>query len=159
MGAYDALDALVERLVKAGFKEREGIKQEMLAAAVEFPTRSTVLEHLEEAKRQIDDLELRWEIDEVIEELTPEPEPEPEPEEEETEAAQQGPLTAADLQMVYDDPRGLTLHKTKTGERWFATQRNPQTGQPQMFELHPAEVQQLKMQLQGSPYWVIGAGA
>ena len=32
------------------------------------------------------------------------------------------------------------------------------TGQPQTFELHPQEIQQLKTQLAGSPYWVIGAG-
>ncbi|HHO54592.1 MAG TPA: hypothetical protein ENK18_27885 [Deltaproteobacteria bacterium] len=60
--------------------------------------------------------------------------------------------------MVYNDPRGLVLHKTKTGDRWIATQRDPRTGQPQSFELHPTEVDQLKAQLQGSPYWVIGAG-
>lgn len=160
MGAFDALDALVERLSSASWKERDPIKQELLAAATAMPDRSSAIDHLESSKRGIDDLELRWEIDEVIETLTPEPEPEPE--EPEPDSAAQKPadqLTAADLTLVYDDPRGLTLHKTNVGDRWFATQRNPNTGQPQTFELHPNEVSQLKLQLQGSPYWRIGAGA
>jgi hypothetical protein len=61
--------------------------------------------------------------------------------------------------MIYDDPRGLVLHKTKTGgERWFATQFDPQTRQPQTFELHPEEIAQLKQTLAGSPHWVLGSG-
>ena len=55
-----------------------------------------------------------------------------------------GKLTAADLDMVYQDPRGLVLHRTKTGERWFATQVDPRTGQPGTFELHRQEVDGLK---------------
>lgn len=159
MGAFDALDGLVERLAQATWKEREPIKQELLAAALELPDRTSVIDHLENAKRGIDDLELRWEVDEVIETITPEPEPEPEPGPDAEEADPDAQLTAADLTMVYDDPRGLTLHRSKAGDRWFATQRNPQTGQPQTFELHPTEISQLKLQLQGSPYWRIGAGA
>jgi hypothetical protein len=42
------------------------------------------------------------------------------------------------------------------GDRWFATQVDPRSGQPQTFELHASEVSQLKMQLMGSPYWVTG---
>ena len=56
---------------------------------------------------------------------------------------------------VYEDPRGLVLYKTKVGDRWFATQMDPRTGQPQTFELRSHEVSQLRMQLQGSPYWVV----
>jgi hypothetical protein len=51
------------------------------------------------------------------------------------------------------------LHKSKVGDRWFATQVDPATRQPQTFELHPQEVSQLRMQLHGSPYWLLGAGA
>ncbi|NOY27382.1 MAG: hypothetical protein GXP62_16065, partial [Oligoflexia bacterium] len=68
------------------------------------------------------------------------------------------PLTSADLDAVYDDPNGLMLHKSKVGDRWFATQVDPQTGQPQTFELQPYEVKQLQTQLKGSPYWLVGAG-
>jgi serine/threonine protein kinase len=67
------------------------------------------------------------------------------------------PLTMKDLVTIYDDPRGLVLHRSKVGNRWFATQADPYTGQPQTFELRPAEISQLKAQLAGSPYWVLGA--
>lgn len=106
-------------------------------------------------------LETRWEIEDILEATTPKkaaparpaaPEPPPAPPD------PNRPLTAADLDMVYDDPRGLMLHKSKVGDRWFATQIDPRTGQPQTFELHAAEVQQLKTQLKGSPYWLLGAG-
>ena len=102
-------------------------------------------------------LEVQWELEEVLEVTTPKkaappkpPEPEPEPED------PNRPLSAKDLDKVYDDPRGLILHRTKDGKRWFATQADPRTGQPQTFELHPSEIDQLQSQLQGSPYWVIG---
>lgn len=154
--SYAPLDVLVTRLVEASWKERDAIKAELMQAASTFPDRKSVLDHLDQAKRGIQDLEVRWEVDEVIEKLTPPPvkkvaeEAPPDPNK---------PLSAADLNIVYDDPRGLVLHKTKIGERWFATQRDPRTGQPQTFELRPDEVQSIKTQLAGSPYWVLGAGA
>ena len=80
-----------------------------------------------------------------------------EPEAEE-ESAEPGKLRMSDLDMVYDDPRGLQLYKHKLQDRWFAVQADPMSGQPRMFELHPSEVSQLKSQLQGSPYWMLGAG-
>ena len=115
-------------------------------------------------------LELQWEIDDVLDESAPpppEPDPAEEPAEEPVEADadpvpdaespdDDAALTAADLDLVYDDPRGLMLHKSKVGERWFATQVDPRTGQPQTFELHAHELEQLKAQLQGSPFWRIG---
>ncbi|MEQ1507691.1 MAG: hypothetical protein ABMB14_36010 [Myxococcota bacterium] len=153
-GTYEALDALVARLAGASWKERDPIKAELAELAATFPDRKAVLEHLEGAKRTIQDLEVRWEVDEVIEQLTPPPPPP----EKKPDADKNKPLTAADLNLVYDDPRGLTLHRTKVGERWFATQRDPRTGQPQTFELRAEEIAQLKTQLAGSPYWVIGAG-
>ena len=107
-------------------------------------------------------LETRWEIEDVLEATTPK-KPEPvkkaaEPEVPKKEDPNR-PLTAADLDLVYDDPRGLMLHKSKVGDRWFATQVDPRSGTPQTFELHAAEVKQLKTQLQGSPYWLVGSGA
>lgn len=155
--AFSAIDALVERLATVGWKERDPIKEELLRMAEAYSDRDAVKQHLEDAKREILSLEVRWEIDEVIEAITPPPPPAEEEPQEEAEDADR-PLSAADLSLVYDDPRGLMLHKTKKGDRWFATQRDPRTGQPQTFELHPAEIQQLKTQLKGSPYWVLGAG-
>jgi hypothetical protein len=51
------------------------------------------------------------------------------------------------------------VHKSKVGDRWFLTQIDPRTYQPQTFELRPEEVSQLKIQLQGSPFWVPGMGS
>jgi hypothetical protein len=154
------VEALVGRLRKAGYNEREPIKKELLALAG-GPNGARVREHLESMKRG-ELLEIQWEIEEVIDATAPkkaeEPkkaaEPPPPPPEDPNR-----PLTAKDLVLVYDDPRGLMLHKSKVGDRWFATQFDQRSGQPQTFELHPQEIAQLKAQLQGSPYWVIGAGA
>ncbi len=159
MPALEALDAVLDRLAAASWKERESIKEELVALGQQFDDRSSVLSYLEAKTRGIDDLELRWEVEAVIETLTPPPEPEPEPEPPEEPPPSDQPLSPSDLQLVYEDPRGLLLHKTKVGDRWFATQRDPRTGQPQTFELRDAEISQLKMQLMGSPYWVSGTGA
>ena len=161
-GSLRALDPIIARLAEVDWKGRDAIKAELITAAEPIEDRDGVLDYLEHSKRDIQDLEVRWEIDEVIETLTPPPPPEEveevEEEEEEEVDDPNRPLTAADLDLVYDDPRGFMLHKAKVGERWFATQRNPQTGQPQTFELQAAEIDQLKTQLSGSPYWVIGSG-
>jgi hypothetical protein len=158
--SYADLDALVQRLAGASWKERDAIKAELMAATAEMPDRKLALDHLDQAKRGVPDLEVRWEIDEVIEKLTPPP-PKPAPKPDAAADAPPDPnkpLSAADLTVIYDDPRGLVLHKTKVGERWFATQVDPRTRQPQTFELRPDEITAVKAQLAGSPYWVPGAG-
>ena len=154
-----AIDAIVARLSDASWKEREAIKALLLAAAQERPDPSLVVTHLESAKREITDLEVRWEIDEVIEALEPPVVPDPE-EEEEEEAPEDPnrPLSAADLDLVYDDPRGLMLHRSKKGSRWFATQVDPYSGQPVTQEIPANQLEALKTQLRGSPYWVPGSG-
>ncbi|TNE85805.1 MAG: hypothetical protein EP330_24525 [Deltaproteobacteria bacterium] len=145
------IEPIIARLKSADWKAREAIKDELLAAAEAHEDRDAMKRVLEEAKKGLD-LERRWDVDEVLEALQPPPEPEPEPEEEEEQAAGQPRMV-----LVYDDPRGLRLHRTEDGSRWFATQPDPYTGQPQTFEVPPAQVAQLKAQLQGSPYWMIGA--
>jgi hypothetical protein len=158
----DRLSAIVDRLRSAGWKEREAIKAELLAAAQAEADVRGVLEFLDAAKKDLS-LELRWEIDEVIEAVTPPPvvtEKPPEPKKEEAPFDPNKPITQDDLNLVYDDPRGLMLYKTKRGpERWFATQVDPYTHRPQTFELSPAEITQLKNQLAKSPYWVLGSGS
>jgi hypothetical protein len=158
------LAGILDRLRTAGWKEREGIKGELLALAGQVTSLPAFRERLEGARKELS-LELRWEIDEVLEAIAPPPapppaappEPEPPPAPEEPKGPQR--LSSADLNLVYDDPRGLMLYKTKKPpERWFATQVDPRSGQPQTFELHPQEVSQLKLQLAGSPYWVLGSG-
>lgn len=165
-GILAQVDALVATLRKTVDDDPEPVKAELQALA-DGPEGTAVRDHIGSIMGG-ELLPVQWELEEVLEATAPPPpappEPEPDAEEEaeapaEEEAAEDDPdrpLTSADLNLVYDDPRGLMLHKTKKGERWFATQVDPRTGQPQTFELHPQEIAQLQSQLQGSPYWVIG---
>lgn len=152
-----ALDGIVAKLRSASWKERESVLAELKSAVEQLGLTPTVERYFEDAKKELP-LEVRWDVDEVIESFAVAPE-EPPPESEEIEEDDPNkPLSMADLNVVYDDPRGLVVYKSKVGERWFASQPDPYTGQPRMFELGPAEIQSLKTQLAGSPYWVLGAG-
>jgi hypothetical protein len=156
MGRFDALDELVRQIGEADWKRREVLRDELTALARTFPDPLVVIERLEDGKRAIANLEARWEVDEVIEAITPPPAPPPEPE----KPAAPKKLSSADLQLAYDDAqRGIRVHKSKVGDRWFLTQIDPRTYQPQTFELRPEEVSQLKIQLKGSPFWVPGMGS
>jgi len=146
------LDTLVRRLVEVSWRERDAVKAELLAAAQAMADRDAVTRRLTDAARDISDLEVRWELDEVLEALAP-----PKVEEPEEEEEPKGD-SASDFAVVYDDPRGLQLYKHKDGTRWIANQVDPRTGQPASFEISLDEVTQLKARLQGSPYWVIGSG-
>jgi hypothetical protein len=151
----DTVDTLIRQLRKADEGERAKIR-EALIALVRGSDGAHVRELIEQAMRG-ELLEVQWELEEVLEATapkkpTPAPaKPEPPP------PAQPKTLSAADLTLMYDDPRGLMLYKTRVGDRWFATQVDPRSGQPQTFELHPDEVKQIKTQLQNSPYWVLGS--
>lgn len=155
----EEVDRLIAALRQASWDAREPIKQKLVALAT-GEGGAGVRDHLESVKRG-ELLEIQWEIEEVIDTAAPkkaEPPKKVEPPPPEAPPDPNRPLTAKDLVLVYDDPRGLLLHKAKTGDRWFATQADPRTGQPQTFELHPTEVAQLRQQLASSPYWVLGAG-
>ena len=147
----EAVDNLIRRLRAADDAARTEIK-DALIALVRGADGSLAREAIEGAlKGEL--LEVQWELEEVLEVTAPKkPEPPPAPPKDPKQ------LSAADLTLMYDDPRGLMLYKTKVGERWFATQVDPRTGQPQTFELHPAEITQVKAQLANSPYWVLGGG-
>ena len=160
----EAVDKLIDALRAANFEGRPAIKAKLITLA-KSEEGAAVREHLDSVKRG-ELLEIQWEIDDVIEESAPpkiedpaeEPLEEPPADKEAPTDPEDpnAPLTAADLNLVYDDPRGFMLHKSKVGERWFATQVDPSTGLPQTFELHANEIDQLKAQLQGSPYWRLG---
>jgi hypothetical protein len=153
----ESLDRLIVQLRGAKPATQASIKAELLVFA-KGENGSRVREHLADAKRG-ELLETQWILEEVLDETAPPP-----PEVASTDAPPEEPptpdpnarLTSADLQLVYDDPNGLMLHKSRVGERWFATQVDPQTQQPQTFELQAAEIQQIQGQLRGSPYWLIG---
>ena len=161
----EAVDTLIDELRATEFESRKPIKDALLEMAT-GENGSAVREHLDNVKKG-ELLEIQWEIDDVLAESAPPPPVPVEPEAPEEEAAEEetapepadpnAQLTAADLDLVYDDPRGFMLHKSKVGERWFATQVDPSTSLPQTFELHSHELEQLKAQLQGSPYWRLGS--
>jgi hypothetical protein len=152
----DRMDELLKRLLASPWKERDGVKAEMVAAIQAAVDPEVLRSHLEGSLRGINDLELRWEVQAVLEETKPPAPPQAEPEPPKPEEKKK--LNPSDLVLMYDDPRGLLLHKTKVGDRWFATQADQRTGQPQTFELRPQEIAQLRTQLAGSPYWVLGSG-
>lgn len=163
--AAAAIDDAIKRLKSAHWKEREAIKEELLAIVRGAAEPGEVREQLDNLRKGLA-LELRWEVEEVLELTAPKPvaapeaeaaaAPEPEPEPEDPNR----PLSMSDVDVVFDDPRGLQLLKTKRGpERWFAVQADPRTGRPQTFELRPEEVAQLRTQLASSPFWMLGAGA
>jgi hypothetical protein len=144
------VEALLGRLRTVSWKERDGVKEELLAYA-QGSEPLKVRDYLE-SKAKSFGLELRWEVEEIIEKLTPkadpEPEPEPEPEEKPGDA-----IDPKELKLAYDDPRGIRIHTTKSGKRWFLTQPNPYTRQFETIELSSAEITKVKAQLLGSPYW------
>ncbi len=117
-----------------------------------------------QARAQV--LTIQWELEEVLDRTAPKlSTPPKETTKEESEATEEqpaidpnAPLSSADVEVVYEDPRGLVLHRTKDGKRWLATQLDPESGQPQTFELQGQQIDQLKMDLAQSPYWVLGQG-
>jgi hypothetical protein len=155
-------DVIIDRLNVAGWKERDAVAGELLAFVKSHATPS-LLEHLVSRKKTLK-LEVRWEIEEILEAMEPEEEPEEAPEEEEAEEEETAydptaPVTQADLILIYEDPqRGLAMFKHRQADRRFAAQPNPATGQMQMFELQSQEYEQLKQRLANSPFWVPGAG-
>jgi hypothetical protein len=150
----DRLQELVSLLRTLDVDDRAGVKEE-LCALLRGPHGREVRDYLEKCvKNEV--LELRWEIEEVLETVHPKPaprapEPPPKPVE---EPAPTRRIKPSDLVLVYDDPRGLMVHTTRDGARWFATQVDPRTRKPQTFELHPEEIEGLRAQLANSPHWV-----
>ena len=163
----EVVKSLIVRMRKADEAAMATARAELLAMAM-GDDGALVREYIDSVRKG-ELLELQWELEEVLEEATPVVEDASAPSSEEVEEVEapeaevvepEDPnrqLTAADLKIVYEDPRGLGLHKSKKGERWFATQVDPRSGQPRTFELHQQEVEQLKAQLAGSPYWILGS--
>jgi hypothetical protein len=157
----EAVDALIGTLRKSGPDAQASVKADLLTLA-RGENGHRVRDYLDDVKRG-ELLETQWIIEEVIDETAPPPPeappsaPQEAPAETPEAADPNQELSAADLQLVYDDPNGLMLHKSRVGDRWFATQVDPRTGQPQTFELHPQEIEQIQAQLKGSPYWLIGS--
>ena len=148
-----AVDALISRLRGTDDDdEREEIKS-ILVALSDGLGRGQLKEYVESALKD-ELLEVQWELEEVVEALSPPkqaaPEPEPEPEDDPTQRA----LRPSELELVYNDPRGLRLFKSTVDTRWVVSQIDPRVGQPVSYELPNEEVERIKQQLAGSPYWL-----
>ena len=148
-----AVDDLISRLRGTDDDdEREEIKSSLVALS-DGIGRSQLREYVETALKE-ELLEVQWELEEVVETLSPPKpaaaEPEPEPEDDPT----QRPLRPSELELVYNDPRGLRIFKSKVDTRWVVSQIDPRVGQPVSYELPSEDVERIKMQLAGSPYWL-----
>jgi hypothetical protein len=153
MQAAEELVASIRSAVSRGDDAALDQAKQRLASLVLAPGGPAARETVERALRG-ELLEVRWELEEVLERCTPKaPEPKAPPKPEPPQEQEQD-----DMVLVYDDPRGLLLHRNRAGTRWFATQLDPRTGQPATFELPAQQVAAVKQQLSGSPYWVLGAG-
>ncbi|MEL6348378.1 MAG: hypothetical protein AAFV53_35035 [Myxococcota bacterium] len=148
----EAIDAQIVRLRAARKEaERDEIKAAIIAIAEER-SKSEVREYLESAMKE-ELLEVQWELEEVIETLSPPkkaPEPEPEPVDDPTSRA----LRPSEIELVYNDPRGIRLYKSTVDDRWVVSQIDPRIGQPVTYEVPGTEINQIKAQLAGSPYWL-----
>lgn len=132
---------------------------------------SSAARHIIEDLARKEPLEFKWKIEGLLEETAPPepPKPEPAPEAqaeapapEAPEAAPEAPadpgvvapLRPEDLVQVFDDPRGLMIHRHAIDGRWFLTQVDPSTGQPQTMELDAQQRAQVQQELAGSPGWM-----
>ena len=148
----EPIDALIARLRQTDDDDvRDEIKSEMISFA-EQRSKSEVREYLESAMKE-ELLEVQWELEEVIEALMPpkkQEAPEPEPVDDPTTRA----LRPSEIELVYNDPRGIRLYKSKVDDRWVVSQIDPRIGQPVTYELPGTEAANIKAQLAGSPYWL-----
>ena len=111
---------------KASTEERETLKQQLLELAT-GASGPAVREAIENCRKG-ELLEVQWELDDVLEATAPKKAAPPKPPEApkpEAPPDPNRPLSAKDLTLVYDDPRGLMIHKSKVGNRWFLTQVDP----------------------------------
>lgn len=148
----EPIDALIAKLRDTDDDDvRDEIKDAMVAYA-EQHSKSEVREHLESAMKE-ELLEVQWELEEVIETLSP-PKKQPEPEPEEEDDPAERALRPSEIELVYNDPRGIRLYKSKVDDRWVVSQIDPRIGQPVTYELPGTEAANIKAQLAGSPYWL-----
>ena len=151
----EAVDALIARLRGTDDDdEREVIKSELVALGDSIG-RNNLREYVENTLKQ-ELLEVKWELEEVVEALSPprQPEPELEPEPEPVDDPTQRALRPSEIELVYNDPRGLRIYKSKVDDRWVVSQIDPRVGQPVTYEIPSTEAEQIKLQLAGSPYWL-----
>lgn len=148
----ERIDVLIARLRNTDDDDvRDEIKSEMVTIAMNG-SKSEVCEYIESAMKE-ELLEVQWELEEVLETLVP-PKAAPAPEPEPVDDPSTRQLRSTDVELVYDDPRGLRLYKSKVDERWVVSQIDPRLGQYVSQEVSGFEMESIKPQLLGSPYWL-----
>jgi hypothetical protein len=100
--------------------------------------------------RPKESLPVQWELEEVIELLDP-----PKKKEEVVDDPSTRQLRSSELTPIYQDPRGLSVFASKIDGRWVVMQLDPRTGAMRRQEVPEDNVPQIKMSLQGSPYWIV----
>ncbi|MFT5353968.1 MAG: hypothetical protein ACI9KE_001168 [Polyangiales bacterium] len=136
---------------------------------------SSAARHIIEDLARKEPLEFKWKIETLLEDTAPPepPKPEPVPDAAADAAAETAPtappepapelpadpgvvapLRPEDLIQVFDDPRGLMIHRHAIDGRWFLTQVDPSTEQPQTMELDAAQRGQVQQELAGNPGWI-----
>jgi len=109
---------------------------------------------LESLKRG-ENLEVKWELEEVIDTLDPPKKSiEDKDAEEDEDNASGRKLRASELHLCYSDPKGLRIYQSKVDERWVVMQPDPRTGGMVQQELGPEQGKQIQQQLMETPYWV-----
>lgn len=154
----EQVEILIRRMRDADEDERDAIKEDLVRLG-QGPDSVAVRTFLEQAVRG-EVLEIRWELEEVLDTLAP-PKPKakaPPPPKEEPPPPPEDPkeVKAGDLVLVYEDRRGIAVHRTRKGDRWFLTQPDPYTGQFQTFEVPPHQVDALKAELSRTSAWRSG---
>ena len=139
--------AYIEELKGASIRRQDEICEELLSIGKEKPSEAA---DLLKSLTKFEHLNIQWLIEEVIEQLTPTTEAP-----EEIDDPSTRPLRSSELELVYDDPRGIRLYRSKVDSRWVLYQVDPRSGMPMQQELKAEDAEHVKRQLYGSPYWLI----
>ena len=139
--------------LRAADEERcEDIKKELLELAKSYGPSNTIslLESVKDGER----LPVQWELEEVIEMLEPTKNNAKKVTEEEEDDPTNRRLRGSELELYYNDPRGIRLFKSKVDDRWVLMQLDPRTGGMLQNEISGQKAAGIVQQLMGSPYWV-----
>lgn len=144
----DRFQNLISELKSASPSGQDILCEEILQIGQSNPSEAaSILKRLLKFER----LNLQWLLEEVIETLDPPPTTKSD---EELDDPSKRALRSSELELVYNDPRGIRLYKSNVDSRWMLIQIDPQTGMPMQQELQPDQAEMIKQQLGGSPYWV-----
>ena len=146
----EQIQAIVESFRSADDSQYESLRNQLVEIAQAYGV-SNMVTFLESAKRA-ERLEVQWELEDVIDILEP-PKQDKKPDDDEDDPAGRH-LRMSELELVYNDPRGIRLFKSKVDDRWMLMQLDPRSGQMMQQELNAEQGAHITSQLGGSPYWL-----